>query len=693
MARDHIMRHAAAIKAGQGFFRTVEVSFTPFIPFSKTWSMGVESQTGGFMMSPEGIGRGRTSPTQEMEDTMEGYENAGYDLMAQIDNMPSQVSSMLDTASTTMADELADILQGRNSESSKYETTHAAEIEERILIDWLLDSNNQMVGTGDERWKYGSFDGRRDVQKKGIGGPGTYISKEGIDMISKTENEQRITEYALHRLAANFGSSWVEGVQGIEMTKEVGKKYLQQVYARTDANLGEPDRFLRAAETMAEEIMAEYNRIVGPQGDSIVNAITSMGQLPSVSPENLQYITKQVLDRLADVTQRVGGTQASYIYHAPIVSRAPTGINQAGKVTLGASTPGRNIWLVGFAKFTPDITPGTAGGNVGDYRLNSIDVSVQVADLSAGPGSVVERAGWSIDTEELRDVMEMAGKTAYGTFSQWLMVDAAVNLFQSETQNSMMNDIITEGLGRWGDFDSQRGEMLGSHLWSNVGDISRGMLSGDIRAVDILSTKEITEGLERQFQEFFEPGGGFSNEAVERVYEDAVTASNNATDIWKGTLGLSNLSADANVWRRSSGLYDSGGLTGEGVGTPFYVQGGRNPTAFKKYKIRTAASEYIQKRHRPAVFKAGTQVNVIPLQGPGAAPGGSFFQGAIGGTEEFQAFGAVPLAEARVEQEEAFGQFLREEGMEEMERLAAAPPPSTQTGRRYNRDAYGRFIS
>jgi hypothetical protein len=452
-------------------------------------------------------------------------------------------------------------------------------------------------------------------------------------MVASSDREQAYTEYALHRLAYSFGTDWVEDVQGIEMTKEVGAKYLQQVYIETRIGEGNPQKRLKiAGEQMAREIMREYNDI----GGTIIEAVNAMPSQPDMVAENIGYIAKQVLDRLAEVTHRVGSTQASYVYQVPIVSRTWKQ-TKGGKWVLG-KTPGSHDMLIGFIKLTPVVRGGS--GHPSNYTLTNIDVSARVKDLSQPPPGM-DQAQW-VTLNEMLSVMKSASNTAYGTFAQWLMWDAAANVFNDGSTLSQMNDVIGQGMGMWGNFQGKRQELLGSSLWVTLTEMSRGMVAGlgDVRAVDVLTTREISRGIESQFRDFLDPNTNTGlTEALRQFYENAVTASDRATDVWKNSItpNPSNLPRDANPWR-SSGVYDAGGRGGRGMGAPFFLFSGRDDSAFLKFKERVDGGRkaWIHLMHRPTLTTTAGQLNPEAMGlGRGASYGIGGAQGEIGMLEKF----------------------------------------------------------
>ena len=617
MPGGHVDRGPAARAAGLSFFRTLEFAFTSYLPFSQSWDMGVESTANSFIISPEGLGRTEPPWNADWEEKLITYiDDEGYDLVAQMESVPN-----LDARATSIASELADILQGKTSVSSPYETVEPAELEDRIVIDWLLNPDNlPQDASGVDAWRHPGYDGVREIMDKVVSYD--YRSKESLDLMANTAQGQRMTEFALHRLAANFGGGdtgdFMDGVVGIEMTKMVGQKMLQQIYARTATTTSAPSRFQAAAEEMASGIMEEYNRVIGKTDATILQALESMGTIEKEAGiENMAYITKQIVDRIAEVTHRVGSEAARYIYQVPLVDRdAPVWDEKKKKWKLGGTTPGRNVWLMGFARFEPVITPASSTGHPSQYKLQTINVKTRVADLMRGAGAGTGSA-W-ITEDELKQQMDAATGVAYGTFAQWLMVDAATNMFEDNTQLSIMNDMLMRTHAIWADFTGQRGELLGSHMWSNIGDISKGMIQGDVRAVDILSTTEITESIRKQIENFYDPdeNTGLTDELA-KLYERAAHNSNQATNAWKSTFNIrSNLTATADVWRLGGGLYNADAKGGQGVGLPFFLTSGRNPAALKRFKIRRKAEDYIEKRHRPAVKEAGNQFNPAWLDAP-----------------------------------------------------------------------------
>ena len=201
----------------QSFFNTIEFGLTPFVPFSRDWKVKVQEERnkGKYNVGPAGMITEETIK-KPWKSTMAGYGKAGFDLLDQVNEAPA---SDFKSRADKMAKELGKILAGETSPATKYETTEVAELEERILIDWLFTGDHGWK-SGDEPWRVADFDGERKVMGKQI----QSTNKEMLDMMSTSENEAKYNEYVLHRLASNFGKDWMEDVQGVEMTKMVGDK-------------------------------------------------------------------------------------------------------------------------------------------------------------------------------------------------------------------------------------------------------------------------------------------------------------------------------------------------------------------------------------------------------------------------------------------------------------------------------------
>ena len=230
--------------------------------------------------------------------------------------------------------------------------------------------------------------------------------------------------------------------------------------------------------------------------------------------------------------------------------------------------------------------------------------------------------------------MKSASRTAYGTFAQWLMQDAAANVFNDGATLAQMNDVMGQGMGLWGNFQGRRHELLGSSLWATLTEMSRGMVAGlgDVRAVDVLTTREISRGIEKQFKDFLDPNTNTGlTDALREFYENAVTQSNRATDTWKTSLtpNPSNLPSDSNPWRRS-GIYDAGGRGGSGMGAPFFLFSGRDDSAFLKFKerVKGGVNAWINLMHRPALTTTAGQLNPEAI---GLGRGGAYTLGGAQG--------------------------------------------------------------
>ena len=572
-------------------FKTIEFGFSPFVPFTEMWEMMIHGgRTGGdedFKVHADSEGGQGSDVDWEGRMTRYGMDS----LEANVENLPE---GRIRAATTEMAGELANLLQGDHPIYSKYETAETAELEDLITIDWLFDSDNQWAwGRGGaavdhlgaaekgDSWKTPGVEVRRELGGKSIT---DAHSPQMIDMIGRTATSRKHMEYVMHRIAANLtsGAAFVSGAVGIEVSKMGNEKYTQWLFNNISNTVDWSDRWDEVLVRLETEFMDQYRGIManGQRVQDILE-IARMDRPSSVGGgrhqpgggkfDSLEYQAKQMLDRFADISQRITENLAVYIWQNPL------SWTSSGPMGRPAGVPG-NTTLVGFARFEADLDR----QDDGSVYISDMRVRGQVVDIAGN----IKEAGFSTEAE-YKSMLEAASHISYGTLSQFLLWD---RMRLVEQGNVMLHDgsnAIGLGLSKEGAFNAQLGEMLGSSARYQVDNIARGVLdAGSVEALQVLSSSEVAKGLKAQFENFF--GSTEVNRFFREWQEKAQQSSVNVTRSWMNmsTANRPNLSTDDSVWSDNGALYDSGGVTGSRVGLPWFFYSGEDPMGWTRFNIR-----------------------------------------------------------------------------------------------------------
>lgn len=552
-------------------FKTIEFGFSPFVPFTEMWEMMQHGgRTGGdedYKVHADSQGGQGSDVDWEGRMTRYGMDN----LESNVENLPE---GRIRAATTDMAGELANLLQGDHPIYSKYETAETAELEDLITIDWLFDSDNQWAWQGDS-WKTDGVEVRRELGGKSIA---DAHSKETIDMMGRTATSRKHMEYVMHRIAANLtgGAAFVSGAVGIEVSKMGNEKYTQWLFNNISSQADMATRWDEVCARLESDFLSQYRGIMS-QGQRIqdIVAIAKMDRQSSVGGprkyggfDSEEYQAKQMLDRFADISQRITENLAVYLWQNPLSWTSSSG-GPGG--TAGGTT------LVGFARFEADLDR----QDDGSVYISGMRVTGQIVDIRAN----ITEAGFSSE-EEYKGMLEAASHISYGTLSQFLLWDRMRLVEEGKAMLCDGSNAIGLGLGKEGAFNAQLGEMLGSSARYQVDSIARGVLdAGSVEAVQVLSSSEVTKGIRAQFENFF--GSTEVNRFFREWQEKAQRSSVDVTRSWMNTsIGNRQLADADNVWADNGDLYDSGGVTGSRVGLPWFFYSGEDPMGWTRFNIR-----------------------------------------------------------------------------------------------------------
>jgi len=555
-------------------FKTIEFGFSPFVPFTEMWEMMVHGgrKEGNEDFKVHADSQGGKGSDVDWEEKMSRY---GMDTL--IDNVENLPEGNIKQKTSDMAEELANLLQGEHPIYSKYEADQTAELEDLITIDWLFDSNNEWAWQGNS-WKTPGVDVRRELGGKSLT---DAHSKETIDMMGKTETSRKHMEYVLHRVAANLtgGADFVSGAVGIEVSKMAGEKYTQWLFNNISNTVDMSDRWDEVCTQLQTDFMNQYRGIMA-NGQRIqdILEIARMDRQSTVGGprkrggfDSEEYQAKQMLDRFADISQRVTDNLAVYIWHNPLSWTTSRGADVHSHAHGGTT-------IVGFARFEADLDR-QADGSV---YISGMRVTGQIVDIAAN----ITEAGFSSE-REYKGMLEAASNTTYGTLSQFLLWDRMRLVVEGKEMLQAGSHAIGLGLGAEAAYTSQIGEMLGSSARYQVDNIARGVLdAGSVEAVQVLSSSEVAKGVKAQFDNFF--GGSEVNRFFKEWQEKAQQSSVDVTRSWKNmsTSNRPNLAQDSNVWPPEGNLFEGDGIQGSRVGLPWFFYSGEDPMGWTRFNIR-----------------------------------------------------------------------------------------------------------
>ena len=606
----------------QNAFATTEFGFDIWMPFAKQWR---QSLTSGKMT--EGSNKWTVAPKSHGAESANAVAKDWapmFDLFRQ--NFDTAYKAYPKTAarvaSTTMGEELADILYDAqklppklNKESGvgKYMAT-TGETKDYLVMEYMGQPDPGAVDTA-------QVDGPHKLISTGDGKGFSKLSKHSMDFIAENDDEVRNLEYTLARLSAHLDkdqkkAGFLDNIQGIEVTTELGTKYFSDAYNELSEAEGTPQKRLEtAARNAADKIQKAYNKA----GDTLTNAYGKLktGTKKETGPktgrkgvETAEYIGEQVVDRFFEVTERMfrqsGGTsiKGAYLYQIPL---------KGGEVMIGTK---KMSPLIGFIRLEPVFKKnkwkkGDSAPNYGDLILERIATQALVVDM----GNVAGKT-----PEEIASLLTgLHGTTAnpnvIGLLSNFLIWDSHFHLGRDLGESLLLSEDMDAQVANTTVFTSLRRELYGSSLWVYTqGGINTLSPQAFVQAVKTLTAPEIAASLKDQFESFLNPKKGKTGKIMAkryaRFYEAAIKKSQSITRLW-----LTNISKKWGNWSgvknsifgKEHGYLGAKSGEGEGAAAAWFMNYNRDPGGWEEFKDKTGQGQvqYILKLLGGEVSTAG----------------------------------------------------------------------------------------
>ena len=391
---------------------------------------------------------------------------------------------------------------------------------------------------------------------------------------------------------------------GIEVTHEENKKYLELMMEETDVSLTMRERFNKAGNLMAGDIVKEYHKIhEGLRMKDLVAGLSKQkysksggktgGRLGLVG-ESLPYITKQTLDRMAELYERANEGLNSYLYQVPLLKKVRyfTPFGERGAMNA-------DRYELGIARFEP-VWSADSKGRIVPFLVD-IKVRTQYVNLL----TFLQEQGWT-DEKGAREIFDNHLTTtkqakSHGLLNNLLVLDALKNV-EDKAALLLVTQTNRDAVYAIHEFlNGQREELLGSSMLTQIDSIAQGMGVGSasVEAVQTLTTKDVIRDLKKQFEGAFLKNTKLT-QSLKTMFNNASTRTNRVTQAWKKKVGAKNSTVkDGSIWANEN-LYTTPGEKGTGVGTPFAFFAGEDPQAFNRFKMR-ASDKLLYARYRPQV--------------------------------------------------------------------------------------------
>ena len=593
---------------GQSAFATTEFGFDIWMPFAKQWRQKVidgamTEDSNKWTVAPKS--RGAESASQVKKDWAPMFDLFRDHFDEAYGAYPKTAARV---ASTTMGKELGEILYDAqlippavNKESGvgKYMAT-TGETKDYLIIDYL-DSNKGAA----KEWNMDNVSGPSAFLSTGAKKGFAKLSKHSFDFLAEEDKEAQNLEYVLARMSHSLSANqkkkgFLDNIQGIEVTTELGTKYFSDAYNELGHLQNPQEQLEQGAENAAMRILKEYNRV----GGTLSTAYAKLSKGPKkmkgyggkVGVETASYIGAQLVDRFWEVAERMfhqtGGAQikgGAYLYQIPL---------KGSEISFGK--PLRTVSpLIGFIRIEPvfkknNFKAGTAP-KYGDLKLQTIATQALVINIADVAGKT---------NEQIAAMMSILGgsagyKNVIGLLHNWLLSDAHFNLGMSLAEATVLNEDMDAQTANTRSFTGMRQDLIGSSLWVYTqGSIDHLSPKPFVQAVKTLTTPEIAASLKEQFENFLNPkkskAGQQMAKKYARFYEEAIKKSQNITKVWLGNI--------KRQWKNWKGVKNSifgatygytGPKSGEGEGAAaaWFMNYNRDSGGWAEFKDRTGQGD------------------------------------------------------------------------------------------------------
>ena len=546
-------QEAAAGAAGgmrQNVLSTIEFAISPFVPFSQEYTMAYGDLPGnGFAM--------HASSGPLSQDWLDIINAGGGREQIELDvaNSPTMEA---EEAAAELSLELTRLLQRENI-ASAYDTTVKEELETKALAafteqtypnTWQTLSPAQSIARINE-------DSLIKMGKTGTG------QGETFDVLASSDEGEMVIEQTLAALH-EAGPEFVSGVRAIETTMMTNNKYFQVIMEDNITDLVDAtSKLLAVGEAAVAEALDVFN-MVGRNLSASYDEIIAVDSSHEGGPEDITYFAQQLTSRMMEFQNDAfsgGELGEAFVFQMPV-----------GK------------YMSGYVRLEPQFG--------GDDTLSGVGVMAHVlggADYQALTASLTV----DIDGEEVPIFYPEGADNSFAGHRNMLVYQ----LYQQGIRNPMdlfnlvygaplqdtLNDLALAKSGR--------GEMMGSSLRTmlEVGLGNAITQSAVVGAVEVLSSREGAESLQRQITAYFEDPG--VRNALTHFYEEAMKGSGEVTNTWRDSLQGGNRQG---LQLLQGGPYADASETApftsqknlEGIGMPWSLSIGRDPSGFEKFKKR-----------------------------------------------------------------------------------------------------------
>tara|TARA_R110002020_G_C16292897_1_gene772563 strand:- start:56 stop:2248 length:2193 start_codon:yes stop_codon:yes gene_type:complete len=624
-------------EAGQDAFATTEFGFDIWMPFAKQWRQAVidgamKDGSNKWTVAPKS--RGAVSANQVSKDWAPMFDLFREHFDEAYNAYPKTAARV---ASTTMGKELGEILYDAqlippavNKESGvgKYMAT-TGETKDYLVMDYL-ESNK---GTAKE-WNLDNVRGPSAFLSSGAKKGFAKLSKHSFDFMAEDDEEAANLEYMLARMSHSLTADqkkkgFLDNIQGIEVTTELGTKYFSDAYNELSKIEDPQKRLEQGAKNAAEKIMKEYNKV----GGTLSTAYAKLSKGPKkmkgyggkVGVETASYIGAQLVDRFWEVAERMfnqtGGAKlkgGAYLYQVPL---------RGSEIKIGKKMLSP---LIGFVRIEPvfkknNFKAGTAP-KFGDLQLQTIATQALVINIAQTTNKTADEIAALLQTLH----GDSANPNVLGLVSNWLMSDAHFNLGMSLGEATALGKDMDAQVANTRAFTSMRLEHVGSSLWVYTqGGIDHLSPKPFVQAVKTLTTPEIAASLKDQLENFLDPkkskAGQQMAKKYARFYEEAIKKSQNITKVWvknikrqwKNWKGVKN-----SIFGKTHGYTGPKSGEGEGAAAAWFMNYNRDPGGWAEFKDRTGQGnvQYILKLLGGEVSNAGQMPGykeAVPVQRTG----------------------------------------------------------------------------
>ena len=584
----------------QDAFATTEFGFDIWMPFAKQWR---QSLTEGAMT--EGSNKWTVAPKSHGAESANQVKKDWapmFDLFRENfdDAYKAYPKSDARMKSVEMGKELADILYDgqklptHSEGAGKYKAT-PGETKDFLIMEYMSQPDSGALDTA-------QVEGPHRLVSTGAKKGFSKLSKHSIDLLAETDQEVANLEYTLARMSAHLDKDqkkkgFLNNIQGIEVTTELGTKYFSDAYNELEKIKDPQTRLQTSAKNAAKRIQAAYDKVGGnlTHAYSKLKSGKKIGHAGKTGVETASYIGKQLVDRFYEVTERMfrqsGGTQikgGAYLYQIPL---------KGGEITIAGKTVSP---LMGIIRLEPVFKKnkwksGDDAPTYGDLILERIATQALVINM----GSVANKTPEKIAALLGGLTGDSASPNVLGLLGNFLLWDSHFHLGRDLGETLTLSKDMDSQTVNTTVFTSQRRELIGSSLWVYTqGGIDTLSPKPFVQAVKTLTAPEIAKGLKNQFEDFLNPKKGKTAKIMAkryaRFYEAAIKKSQAITRLWLGNIskkwgnwkGVKN-----SIFGKTHGYLGAKSGDGQGAAAAWFMNYNRDAGGWEEFKDKTGQGD------------------------------------------------------------------------------------------------------